>query len=276
MTMITRETVEPIVANHTGNVLFRQALESASRKDEIVRVLGNYIQFNGVFGGGVANLAGELAIRQDLFRDPRETESLIGDRSTEVASKVFAAAIDEFDDRKKPHLDTHRMLAQATLKGVAAYFGYGSADLNGLIGPTVPTELAIRLVKDGYGINRGLTDQRLFQGLGFHMGSELLADQEFNILDEHLNAKHRGLVTFLKNTKVELSGNEHDAYYWVFIHTSVEADHFDHAADAANTALAFYAGDEKLSTVQDWIIEGLVDFSKTQHGFMEGLIPSGL
>ena len=44
----------------------------------------------------------------------------LADRAAEVASDFFYAAIDEFDDRSTPWRDTHRTLAQATLKGVGA------------------------------------------------------------------------------------------------------------------------------------------------------------
>ena len=38
-------------------------------------------------------------------------------------------------------------------------------------------------------------------------------------------------------------GEKHNAYYWVRIHTGVEAEHFDAALKGVNNALRFYAGE---------------------------------
>ncbi|HXV26508.1 MAG TPA: hypothetical protein VD862_00555 [Candidatus Paceibacterota bacterium] len=271
-TAITREMVQPLVDKHVGNRTFRNQLETIAGPEDLIRVLGRYIQFNGIFGGGVANLAGELAIRRDLFRDPEEPIANIADKSTEVAARVFAAAIDEFDDRRMPHLDTHRMLAQATLKATAEYLGIAPGTVVELISRGAhATTLAIERVKAGYGISETLNDQRLFRGLGFHMGSEILADAEFNILDAYLKEQWQALAAHLEKTTVRLSGNKHNAYYWVFIHTSVEADHFEYAADAANTALRFYAGKDSRGLAASWIMEGFERFGAVQSTFMEHL-----
>ena len=42
--------------------------------------------------------------------------------------------------------------------------------------------------------------------------------------------------------KVELLGERHNAYYWIRIHTGVEAEHFDAALKGVNNALALLRG----------------------------------
>ena len=86
----------------------------------LLSVLGRYIQFNSAFGPGLANLAGEIAARQGLFRDADEPVRILADRAAEVGADFFYAAVDEFDDRATPWRDTHRTLAQATVKGMGA------------------------------------------------------------------------------------------------------------------------------------------------------------
>src|SRR5262245_36467537 len=121
---IGRQDLQPVLDAHHGNEALRAAFEAASQPDHFLSVLGRYIQFNSAFGAGLANLAGQIAARQGLFQDPEEPLHIAADRAAEVASDFFYAAVDEFDDRATPWRDTHRTLAQATLKGAGTFLGY--------------------------------------------------------------------------------------------------------------------------------------------------------
>jgi hypothetical protein len=219
----------------------------------------------------VANLAGEIAARQELFRDPEEPVRLLADRAAEVAADFFYAAVDEFDDRLTPWRDTHRTLAQATLKATAVHLGFAPADLDRLVRIDGATGESLRLVWEGYGVGEHLDDRRLFGAMGFHTGSEVLADQEFTIIDRHLRAQRGDMVRALEATKVELLGQKHDAYYWIRIHTGVEAEHFEAALKGANKALCYYAGADAPEAVKRWIVEGFVRFAEVQGDFMASL-----
>ncbi len=107
--------------------------------------------------------------------------------------------------------------------------------------------------------------------MGFHVGSEILADREFVIIDQALKEKRADLVGHLKKTKVEILGEKHDAYYWVHIHTGVEAEHFDAALRGVNSALRFYAGTHDPAEVKGWILGGFATFAKVQSEFMDAL-----
>ena len=161
-------------------------------------MLGRYIQFNSAFGAGLANLAGEIAARQGLFRDAQEPLRIVADRAAEVASDFFFAAIDEFDDRATPWRDTHRTLGQATLKGTGAFFGYTPEQLNDVVRVNAATEAALSQVWEGYGVGTRLEEKRLFSAMGFHTGSEVLADQEFVIIDRALRRDRPDLVHALE------------------------------------------------------------------------------
>jgi hypothetical protein len=71
---------------------------------------------------------------------------------------------------------------------------------------------------------------------------------------------------------VEILGEKHNAYYWIRIHTGVEAEHFDAALKGVNGALRFYSGTEDPATVKGWILEGFARFSDVQQEFMESLV----
>lgn len=271
---LQKRDLEPILAAHTGNRTFALCFQRAESGEDLLRLLGRYIHFNSVFGGGVANLAGEIAVRQDLFRDPDEAVTHLADRSADVAADIFFAAVDEFDDRSTPQRDTHRTLAQATLKATGRFFGYEATALNALIAPNEATRTAIGSVCEGYGLNQVVDERKLFQAIGFHAGSEILADEEFRILDEHLRANRPELVAYLEKKQVEIGGVRHAAYWWIHIHTSVEADHFEFAARGANHALQYYAGEQSPDQVKAWIIAGFQQFGEVQTTFMEGLSAS--
>jgi len=263
--------LNPILREHTGNAAFANALEQLAATEELVSVLGRYIHFNSVFGSGVANLAGEIGSRQDLFRDPEEEVDSIADRSVEVAANIFCAAIDEFGDPNQVSRSNHRSLAQATLKAVGNFFGLSPAELDRIARPCEATIDAMADVRNGYCINRTLHEQKIFQAIGFHVGSEVLADEEFNILDRFLRSRFPDLVKYLIATRVTISGCDNIAYRWIQIHTTIELDHFKAAVRGANLALRYYGESESTIFAKGWLLNGFRQFTETQTKFMEGL-----
>jgi hypothetical protein len=268
---ITKDDLAPVLSRHRGNDDLRAAFEGAAEPPRLLSVLARYIQFNSAFGPGLANLAGEIAARQGLFRDHDEPVHILQDRAAEVASDFFYAAIDEFDDRATPWRDTHRTLAQACLKGMGAYFGYQPVQLNDVLGINATTPQSMQRVWEGYGVGARLEEPQLFRGMGFHTGSEILADQEFVIIDGILRARRPELVSALEAMKVPMLGERHNAYYWIRIHTGVEAEHFDAALKGVNNALRFYAGERSLAAVKASILEGFSHFAGVQGEFMAAL-----
>jgi hypothetical protein len=268
---IVRADLQGMLERHRGNEALRAAFEGAAGPPQLLSVLARYIHFNSAFGPGVANLAGEIGARQALFRDPEQPVHVLADRAAEVASDFFYAAVDEFDDRATPWRDTHRTLAQATLEGAARFFGYEPVQLNEVVRIDPGTVAAMSRVADGYGIGARLDDRRLLAGMGFHVGSEILADREFVIIDEVLKAKHPALVAALEAMRVPALGEKHNAYYWVRIHTGVEAEHFDAALGGVNKALRFYAGPDDPAAVKGWILDGFARFASVQADFMAAL-----
>ena len=123
---ISRDDLDGMLRTHRGEASLQDALDSAGEPERLLQVLGRYVQFNSAFGPGVANLAGEIGAHQGLFQDPDEPVRVVADRAAHVASDFFYAAVDEFDDRLTPWRDTHRTLAQATLKGLGSHLGFGA------------------------------------------------------------------------------------------------------------------------------------------------------
>lgn len=269
---IDKSDLEPILLDHRGSRSFLDALGCTEQSKDLVQLLSHFIHFNSVFGSGVANLAGEIGSRQDLFKDPDEPISIIADRSVDVAAEIFYAAIEEFGNSNRVQRCSHRKLAQALLMATGGFFNFDPVELNRISQPDVQTLAAFQQVRDGYRINRTIDEPEIFRAIGFHIASEVLADQEFNDLDKFLRERFSDLVVFLSSAKVSAESKS-TAYSWIQIHTTVEQEHFDAAVKSANLALRFYAGARTKMRIKEWILDGFREFSQVQSDFMRSLMP---
>ena len=251
MTDVTRGELQGLVDFAAHEAMVRDAVRHAlSEPRRRVRFLGRYASWNGFFGSGVAALAAKVGRSRGLFLDPAEPVRALADRSVYVASFFFDAARDEFDDHESVHRDTHRCLAQSTLSGLVGYeVAHGAGDLaeaatlNALLDdPAWLRELNAK-VADGYGAHGEDELAPIFSAIGYHLGSELLADAEFSIIDKTLREEAPALVEHLLTTRVAIAGQEHVAYHWIAIHSGhgggAEADHFDWATQGARLAFRF-------------------------------------
>jgi hypothetical protein len=256
MTDITRDELESLVSFSAQEALVVSALQTAfSNPLGRVRFLGRYTSWNGFFGSGVAALAGKIGRSRRAFLDAEQPIHALADRSVYVASFFFDAARDEFDDRDTVHRDTHRCLAQSTLKGLIDFETARGADdlqsatkINALLDePDWLNALNTRVAK-GYGAQSADDLPSIFHAIGYHLGSELLADREFSIIDETLRTTAAELTAYLQSTKVDIAGQSHVAYQWVGIHSGhgggAEADHFDWATQGVKLALRFVPAEQ--------------------------------
>jgi hypothetical protein len=252
----------------------RQALTEPVRR---VRFLGRYSSWNGYFGSGVATLAGKLGRCRGLFLDPTQPVKALADRSVYVASFFFDAARDEFDDRDTVHRDTHRCLAQSTLRGLidaAADTGMATdaASLNALLQePDWLLGLNTR-VAEGYGATTPDDLASGFAAIGYHLGSELLADQEFSTIDATLRAESPELVERLQAARINIAGQDHAAYQWISIHSGhgggAEADHFEWATQGARLAYRFVP-EAQHATLTAHLYRGFADFARDHLEFFQ-------
>jgi hypothetical protein len=241
---------------------------------ERVRFLARYTSWNAFFGAGVATLAGKVARSRGVFLDPAEPVRAVADRSVLVGSYFFDAARDEFDDGGTAHRDTHRCLAQALIRGVLDWEqAHGApaaraqlADLD-FVNRWLADPLWLvglnHQVAVGYGGGAAEDVVGLFRPMGYHLGSELLADEEFSVIDATLQAAAPALVAHLRSTKVEIAGQRHTPYQWVRTHSghgaSVEAEHFEWAIRGVRVALGFVDPALRPALV-DQVLRGFADF----------------
>ena len=249
-------------------------LAAAGQSDaSVLRFLYRYAHWNGYFGCGVATLSGQIGRSRGLFVDASQPYPELADRSVLVASYFFDAARDEFDDRDTAHRDTHRDLAQAMVLGTIA-----SLVDAGLPDPSVRTELRLPVwlealghrVAAGYGNGTADVAPVLFRAMGYHLGSEVLADQEFTLLDRGLKEVRPDLVASLSSRTVRIGEIDHNAYAWIRIHSggggAVEADHFEWAVRGVNRAFAYTPPAAREAMVNQ-VHRGFMDFAADHEEF---------
>ncbi|MEC7986525.1 MAG: hypothetical protein VX278_15270 [Myxococcota bacterium] len=230
----------PTLESKVENVI----LSSLQEPESLLRFLFCYVSWNGYFGSGVATLSGKIGRSQSVFIDPDESFLPAADRAVLIASYVFDAARDEFDDSSTIWRDTHRCLAQALLKGCHQFFSKKtSLDSSTLYRSPFWLNGLNSRVAQGYGAGSSDDALHIFRALGYHVGSELLADKEFSIIDATLSKRYPKLVEFLSEERFVVGDAEHSGYAWFSIHSGhgggVEADHFSYAMRSVELAFQF-------------------------------------
>ncbi|MEN8260010.1 MAG: hypothetical protein ABFS02_05395, partial [Pseudomonadota bacterium] len=169
-----------------------ELLTACASPEKLIKFMARYTAWNALFGSGVASLAGKIGRCRGVFLSPARSIRAIADRSIYVASFFFDAARDEFDDRATLHRDTHRCLAQSTLQGIIDFYRQaGLLDdhdtrINELVAEPFWLKALNERVAIGYGASSSDQVGALFRSMGYHLASELLADQEFSVIDETL------------------------------------------------------------------------------------------
>lgn len=280
--IITPEDLQELADFEAAQERVRKAIMDSGNQGPtgLLRFFARYTSWNGFFGSGVATLSGKIGRSRAVFVDPTVPEQLLSDRSVFVASFFFDAARDEFDDRDTAHRDTHRCLAQATLGGILRYArnqGYDptTKELNKYLAE--PAWLKKLNVKVAQGYGNGSDDSRdaIMTAIGYHLGSEILADREFSLIDESMRKEQKALTQFLKKTKQEIAGQKHVCYQWLQIHSGhgggAEADHFAWATKGAELAFQ-YSPKKEHAKMRASLNLGFQSFAKDHKTFFDAVL----
>lgn len=250
----------------------QQALDAAVADDfELLRFMARYTSWNGYFGSAVAALAAKVGRTRGLFLDRDEPILQLADRSVFVASFFFDAARDEFDDRDTVHRDTHRCLAQAVLAGLIKHQGLvDPVAINAALADPPWLDRLQEGVAQGYGVRTPDTADAIFRAIGYHLGSEVLADQEFSLIDATLRTARPELTAWLAGQSVTIAGQEHGCYQWIRIHSGhgggVEADHFNWAVKGLRRGFRF-SDPAALPALKEQVLVGFDAFAKDHATF---------
>ena len=193
-TELNQEYFQSLVAFEECSARVQNRLESLEGTDQLVRFIARYASWNGRFANGVSALTALIGDQRELFME-KGFPRAVADRSNFIASFFFDAARDEYDDHTNPDRDSHRCMAQASLLAMAELLGTGPDVLDEAESPALQAVNAeVRPGYTGLPARREGAAQQVFFGMGFHLGSELLADREFSIIDNFLRSRHAYLV----------------------------------------------------------------------------------
>jgi hypothetical protein len=223
------------------------AVAVAGDPKPLLKFFGAYTSWNGYFAAGVTGLTAKITNARSMFMDPSAKYASVADRSSHIASFVFDAAREEYHDCNRGGRASHRALAQAFMIALtdallpnqeAGSYNILLNEPNWLINMNreTPTHY-LGDFKDSH--NRF----NVYAGIGYHIGSEWLADREFTIIDQLL-AKHvPELRDKLRHARIEFMGRVHPGYAWITAHSgegdAVEQEHYAMAVRAAELALEF-------------------------------------
>lgn len=281
MSDITREHLEAVHDFEATHAVVRDVIHQAVADPiHLVRFLGRYTSWNGYFGSGVASLAGKIGRCRGMFMSPEHSIKAVADRNVLVASYFFDAARDEFDDHDTVHRDTHRCLAQSTLLATIGFCTQYNMLLkehtfvNDLLSPPMWLRGLNDRVAVGYGVRTPDDKPSVFRAMGYHLGSEVLADQEFSVIDEELRAVQPALVRYLESTTVRIGSADHLAYQWLRIHSGhgggAEADHFDWAVQGVVRAFRYTRRDQR-DELRRQVMLGFKDFAWDHAEFFQNV-----
>lgn len=269
--MIEKNTLLSLVdVQSVGDVVEKVITQKMQHPTTALSFIHQYVSWNGYFGSGVAALSGKIGRSREIFIDREETFSPVADRSVLVASYIFDAARDEFDDSHTPWRDTHRCLAQAFLKGSHTYFSATQAIDNNIYKIPFWLKGLHARVAQGYGAHTPDDHMHIFRAFGYHLGSELLADTEFSVIDAQLSHLYPELISFLDENRFPIGDSAHNGYVWLRTHSghgnAVEAEHFDSAIKGVQFAYQ-YLDPSREEEMDFYIQEGFLLFAADHHDF---------
>lgn len=241
-----------------------------------------YSGWKSRFPNGVAALASFIDEQRNLFKEA-DVPAIVADRSNYIASFIFDEARDECNDHIQTQRRMPRGLGQATIMGAAEFYGI---DLNNLFEPQWLHSFRNTVLAGYTGINilqiepvqanplPGELLHRIFQGIGYHLGSELLGKREFAIIDSFLRAQNSELVHHLLHYRTTFSSGQQSGYAWIDIHSApkmyngLEDDFVCYALQGVNKALGFiptHLTDECMLSLR----HGFLRFSHDQQHFFQ-------
>lgn len=256
--------VETAIAQAPNKARLQRQLDAISSDAGLLRFLHRFVLFNDALAARVPFVAGLIHLSPDLFLEPEPGVAFCRQANGRVAAYVAEAAADEY--RLVEGQDTvHQHLSQIFLNGVLAHFG---VDCRGFDGNNpFPPALAemLKEVREKFLLDR--EPETIFAALGFHVGLEFFAHQEFNLVDAHLRQNYPELVAAL--TEATSKGQ---AYSWLAIHTVVEIGHYRAGLRALTTALHYYREPTDAPKMAERIKEGFSAFVDLQSRYYDAIL----
>ncbi len=259
--------IEDAIATAPNKQRLQRQLDLISTDTQLLCFLHRFVLFNDALAARVPFLAGLIHLTPNLFLDPEPGVNFCRQANGRIAAFVAEAASDEY--RMSPgHNMVHQYLSQRFFRGALVYFGEDECrfDARRPLPPTLANLL--EEARSKYFDRRG-SDQ-IFAGLGFHVGLEFFAHQEFNLVHAYLKKNYPGLVTAL-----ERDDSRSASYLWLELHTVVEIGHYRAGLQALDAAVMYYGDSGSRAQMVERIKEGFNSFIELQGRYYEAILRDG-
>lgn len=230
---------------------------------QFCRFLVNYALWNQPFNAQVTALAARWADQWDnesFLPNPIVGSSCLGAR---INSELICSVSDEVglgDHSTIPHQELSFSFAKAVAEyseidfDVQVYWsGLGNYKLN---------------------TTKGYLDNIII-GLGYHIGSELNASGEFQVIHDVVSGRFKGLYHHLSEKKLYDRPLKHKPLIeWLSDHITVEIEHFNHALNAATYMLLGADSDTCFESRIDDLKQGIKLFHAHQGIYFDAYLYS--
>jgi hypothetical protein len=221
--------IEASIAQAPNNAMLERQLQTIGSDDAMMHFLHRFVVFNDALAARVPFLAGLIHLTPNLFLDPDADEDFCRQSNGRIAAYVVEAASDEYRMTEDRSL-VHQYLSQRFFRGVLAHYGVDGAGFDRRYPLPAALDALLDEARTTYFRHRSASN--IFAALGFHVGLEFFADQEFNLVDRYLRAQHAPLVASLERPAVDGA-----AYLWLATHTVVEIGHYRAGLEALRAAV---------------------------------------
>jgi hypothetical protein len=252
--------VEQAVAAAPNKARLQRRLDSIGSNEALLCFLHRFVLFNDALAARVPFLAGLIHLTPNLFLDREVDEEFCRQCNGRIAAYVAEAASDEYQMTEQQIL-VHQYLSQQFFLGALDHLGQDGKSFDRRFPAPDRVKALLGEARERHFSSRG--PEQLFAALGFHVGLEVFAHQEFNLVDAWLGERHRALVDYLRRSA---------AYRWLSIHTVVEITHYHAGLKALKLALDTYRNPEERPRMTACIRDGLASFIDLQARFYEAIL----
>jgi hypothetical protein len=256
--------IERRIETTPNRQLLQHELDRITTKERLLRFLHRFLLFNDALAARVPFLAGRLHLTQGVFAAPGEAPAFSRLRNGTIAAYVAEAASDEYRMTSDRNL-VHQHLSQRFFDAVLAFLGEDPARFDQT--HSVPTPTQTMLDEARTALLTGDDPDQLLAALGFHLGLEFFANEEFTLVDTWLRTHQPELVAAL-----EQGHAEDNAYSWLTIHTVVEIHHYRAGLEAVKTATRFCTLPDAETRVPALVRHGLDTFVDLQRRFYGAIL----
>jgi hypothetical protein len=260
-----RQSIREAIARTPNHDLLRQGLDGLRTTDELVCFLHRFLHFNDALAARVPFLAGLIHLHPELFADPGDVEEFCRRRNAMVSAYVAEAANDEYRMTPGGNL-VHQRLSQVFFRAVLRHYGKHGPGFDAAY--PLPAEVTQLLQEARTCFFDDAQLDSIGAAIGFHVGLEFYADQEFNLVDTYLRNRHPELVA----TLAEQADGERAPYLWLSLHTVVEMGHYRAGLAAVEDAVRFCMPRESAPRMARRILAGLDAFADLQRRFYRSVL----